>query len=179
MKKEDEPLVVNLFGGAGIGKSTVAAGIFYSLKRMQTSCELVTEFAKDMVWEKHDNMLQDQIMVFAQQHRRIDRLRGEVDVVVTDSPFIMGICYSDGRYNALPTLIVEAWNSFNNLNIVLERSTKYEQKGRVQTEQQAIEKDQQIIDLLEKRNIPYHTIDPSAFHDASVHIVDTLIRSKI
>ena len=180
MKSVDKgPLIINTFGGPGLGKSTVSAGIFYCLKRMQVSCELVTEFAKDMVWEKHEDMLRDQIMVFANQHRRIERLRDQVDVVVTDSPFIMGITYASDRYKHLPLLMTEAWHSFDNVNILLERSTTYDPRGRVQTEDQAVEKDHQIRQLLDTLNIEYDIIDPSYFHDASVHIVDTIIRPRL
>ena len=44
-------LVVNLFGAPGAGKSTGAAYIFSQLKMAGINAELVTEFAKDKVWE--------------------------------------------------------------------------------------------------------------------------------
>ena len=52
MKK---PLVVNLAGAPGAGKSTGAAYIFTRLKQLGVNCELVGEFAKDKTWEH--NML--------------------------------------------------------------------------------------------------------------------------
>ena len=45
-------LCVNLFGGPGIGKSTTAAGVFNLLKLHGIETELITEFAKDLVWEE-------------------------------------------------------------------------------------------------------------------------------
>ena len=45
-------LVVNLFGAPGAGKSTGAAYIFSKLKMSGINVELVTEFAKDKVWEE-------------------------------------------------------------------------------------------------------------------------------
>jgi nicotinamide riboside kinase len=171
------PLVINIFGGPGIGKSTISAGIFYTLKRMSINTELVTEFAKDLVWEKHKFMLEDQLLVFANQHRRISRLKDQVDVIVTDSPFIMGLVYAnEGSYKSMPQLMFEAWNTFNNLNIVVTRSTNYQEVGRLQDEQTAIDIDLQIMKLLDDNQIKYRTINPLAFHDASVHIVDTLIK---
>ena len=44
-------LVVNLFGVPGAGKSTGAAYIFSKLKLVGINAELITEFAKDKVWE--------------------------------------------------------------------------------------------------------------------------------
>ena len=52
MVKLEKPLVVNLFAGPGTGKSTAAAQIFQALKWQRFSCELVTEFAKEKVWEE-------------------------------------------------------------------------------------------------------------------------------
>ena len=79
--------VINLFGGPGVGKSTAAAGLFYEMKKRQLSVELVTEYAKDMVWENRQNILDDQIYIFAKQQRRIARLRDHhIDWVITDSP---------------------------------------------------------------------------------------------
>ena len=41
------PLIINLFGAPGVGKSTGAAYIFSKLKMAGMNAELVTEFAKD------------------------------------------------------------------------------------------------------------------------------------
>lgn len=51
------PIVVNLFGQPGAGKSTLAAYTFAKLKMMNVNCELVTEFAKDKTWEKNFTVL--------------------------------------------------------------------------------------------------------------------------
>ena len=80
-------LVVNLFAPPGSGKSTMAAHIFAKLKQANINCELVTEFAKDLTWENRQNTLENQLYVFAEQHHRVNRLKKQVDVVITDSPF--------------------------------------------------------------------------------------------
>lgn len=48
----ERPIIVNLCGSPGVGKSTGAAYIFSQLKMRGINCELVTEFAKDKVWEE-------------------------------------------------------------------------------------------------------------------------------
>jgi len=45
-------IVVNFFAPPGHGKSTFAALVFSKLKMLGVNCELVSEFAKDMVWEE-------------------------------------------------------------------------------------------------------------------------------
>lgn len=44
-------LVVNLFGGPGCGKSTTMARLFADLKTRGLNVEMVSEFAKDLVYE--------------------------------------------------------------------------------------------------------------------------------
>ena len=86
--------IINIWGGAGVGKSTAAAGLFYEMKKLQLNVELVTEYAKDATWEKRYNILDDQIYIFAKQHRRIARLvNSGVDWVITDSPIPLGLVY--------------------------------------------------------------------------------------
>ena len=57
-------LVVNLFGVPGAGKSTGAAYVFSKLKMKGINAELVTEFAKDIVWENNSRGLKNQEYIF-------------------------------------------------------------------------------------------------------------------
>lgn len=52
-------IVVNLFGAPGVGKSTGAARIFSNLKMAGINAELITEFAKDKVWEENKAVFND------------------------------------------------------------------------------------------------------------------------
>ena len=78
--------VYNLFGGPGCGKSTLAARMFAKMKQLGIDCELVTEAAKDIVWE---GGVLDQYGLFAEQLRRVKRLEGKVDIAITDSPILL------------------------------------------------------------------------------------------
>ena len=77
--------VINFFGGPNSGKSTKAAGLFYKMNMAGYSVELVNEFAKECVWEDNVPMLKDQLYMLAHQHRKILRLEGKVEYVITDS----------------------------------------------------------------------------------------------
>lgn len=66
-------LVVNLFGGPGSGKSTCAAGVFTLLKLSGVNAELVTEYAKDLTWEKRHVTLANQHYIFGKQLQRLKR----------------------------------------------------------------------------------------------------------
>lgn len=89
-----KPIVVSLYAGPGAGKSTLAAYTFSKLKMLGVNCELVTEFAKDKVWEKNNTALDNQIYIFAKQQYRIARCADKVDVIVTDSPLFLSAFYN-------------------------------------------------------------------------------------
>lgn len=137
--------VINLFAGPGAGKSTTAAALFVELKRRDLKCELVTEYAKDMTYERRSNILADQLYILAKQSRRIDRLKGVVDYIVTDSPLLLGLMYvPTNYYPSYRNLVLEVFNSSENCNFYIKRVKKYQSYGRSQTEEEAKIIDQRI-----------------------------------
>lgn len=171
-------LVVNLYAGPGAGKSALAARLFSELKEADINTEYVTEYAKDLVWEGRAAQLSDQLMVTAQQNRRLSRLKGKVAVVITDSPLLLGLNYAPPEYlgSAFAAMVVNLFNEYDNLNIVLERKTKYRELGRVQTEAQALQMDQNIRRMLDSHGMPYHTV-PGLF--GSVPLIMRLIQDRV
>ncbi len=158
MKK---PIIVNLFGGPSSGKSTTAAGIFHKLKMQGINCEIVTEFAKHMTWKEDFNTLKNQVYVHAKQHDRMFHLVDKVDVIITDSPTIMGLIYCDWDIfpKSFETVVVDLFNSQgDNLNYLLRRSAPYQTAGRSQTEEEAKEKDWQIVDLISRHNLDCYMV---------------------
>lgn len=156
--------VINFFGGPGIGKSTVAAGHFWDLKASGCSAELVTEYAKDVTWEGRQNLLNDQLYLLAKQNRRLARLLDhDIEYAITDSPLLLCAAYTrmgTNSYNSLVPLVLELFNSYDNLNIVLKRNPEfYVQVGRSQTVEQAIQIDDVVIQMLDEFNIPYKVLE--------------------
>jgi len=152
--------VINLFGGPGAGKSTTAASVFVELKCRGLNVELVTEYAKDLTWEARHNVLSDQVYILAKQHRRIARLEGKVDWVVTDAPFILGLVYTPEDYlRNFEPLLMELWNQYENNCFLLERGDiKFHQAGRNQNLEQAKEIDATLRNLLETRGVDFTEI---------------------
>ncbi len=150
--------------------STTAAGLFHMMKKNGDDVELVTEYAKDMVWEQRPNIMDDQIYMFAKQYRKIARLRDQVKFVIVDSPILMCCAYiRPGYFKTLEPLILETFNSFNNINFLLTRNTKYDSTGRMQTAVQAASMDSTISEVLDKYNTQYDTVDP--FSDDTLSII--------
>lgn len=145
-------LVVNVFGGPGCGKSTMMASIFAELKWRGVDCEMATEYAKDKVWEGSHSVLNDQFYVSGKQFHKLFRLQGNVDVVITDSPILLGLYYGKNEPDEFRDIIISKHKSFNNFNVLLERKKEYNPNGRMQTEEQAKEIDLFIEDKLNSMN---------------------------
>lgn len=154
-------IVVNLFAGPGSGKSTTCAGVFAKLKLAGVNCEMALEYAKDKVWEESNKVLDDQIYVFGKQLHRIFRLKDKVDVVITDSPILLSIIYDKTGNKYFSDLVLNQFNNFDNRNYFIERTTVYNPKGRLQTEDEAKEIDKVLLDLLKDYNIEYDSVGKS------------------
>lgn len=156
---DNETIVVNLMGGPGCGKSTAAAGIFYELKKLGYECELVTEYAKDKVWDGSYETLKDQIYVFGHQYHRLWKLKGKVKFIITDTSLIFGIHYV--RYNSkkFNDFVIEAFFHFNNINYFIKRGNSFNDKGRVHDFEQSINADNAIKKIMKDYNIEYKEID--------------------
>jgi hypothetical protein len=151
-------IVVNLFAGPGVGKSTTAARIFAELKMHGVNCEMALEFAKDKVWEESFKTMDDQIYIFGKQFHKIWRLKDKVDVIICDSPLPISIVYDKENSEALHTLIMEQFNKFDNYNVLLTRSGEYQKEGRVQTEEEAKGVDEIVKKVLKDYNIVHRVM---------------------
>ena len=157
-------LIINLFGGAGIGKSTLMARIFSELKVQGYDCEMVTEFAKDLVWEKRNETFKDELYIFAKQNHRLFRVNGKVDIIVTDRPLLLTNAYNQND-KELCSLCLKTFNQYNNLNFLLKRETVYQENGRNQSEEEAMQIDKITQDLLESNEINYYTVNNNDLAD--------------
>lgn len=154
--------VINLYGTCGSGKSSVASGLFYLMKIQGYSVELITEFAKEMVWERqHPSSFTNQVYISAKQHNKQLNLVGHgIDYAVTDSPLLLSAMYMPNDYyvNFMP-LLFEMNDAYDNINILLNRTVKFNPIGRNQKEEESIKIQEDIIKLLNDNNIQYHKFD--------------------
>lgn len=154
--------VVNLFAGPGAGKSTFCAGIFATLKWIGIDCEMATEYAKDMVWQRSYDVLENQLYVFGKQQNRLFRLNGKVHVIVTDSPLLNSIIYDANKRpktrEAFVDLVLAEHRTFDSLNFFIERRKAYNPNGRLQNLSEATALDAKIRGMLDMRQIPYISV---------------------
>lgn len=150
-------LVCNLFGGPGSGKSTTAAAVFAELKHHHVSAELVSEFAKECVWEGRDGPLQCAPKMFGEQLWRIERLRGRgVDVVVTDSPVLLSAIYAPFETpDAFRHAVREYHSRQSRMDFFLRRVKPFQTVGRLHTADEASTLDGRILEALIYQGAPY------------------------
>lgn len=158
-------MVINLFGAPGCGKSTAAAGLFYELKKKDFSCELVTEYAKDLVYSGHLKE-SDQVDIFMEQYRRTKVAYEKVDFVITDSPLRISEIYDNTKIPAFKPFVREISRRFVNFNILLQRKHAFKEEGRIHNEIEAKIIHEKIYTLIMGESI---TLD-------SLEVVDCLVR---
>lgn len=150
-------LVVNLLGGPGTGKSSIRAGVFSELKFDGVDAEEAPEFAKDLTWEKRKIALSNQNYVFGEQHMRIFRNLGQVEVIITDSPLLLTAIYDTSEASHLRNQAITEYNKMWNYTVFLKRYKAYNPNGRNQTEEEAKEIDAKILDYLLDNEIAFET----------------------
>ena len=130
-------LLFQFFGGPGAGKSTAAAFLYYHLKRLGHSVELVGEPARHFIYDGRS--LDNQVLLTGLHYDWIKRLEGKVDYAIADQPLAAGLIYGCGKdYSwALNKVIFELEHEFSTYNVFIERVAPYTQELRVQTEDEA------------------------------------------
>jgi hypothetical protein len=160
--------LINLFGGPGIGKSSIASGVFYELKRNHINCNSPYEFAKRLAWDNNVPAIKDQLYVLGNQHRGIAECYGKVDYIVVDSPVLLSLVYKTWYGKGYPAefysesfnqMIIDLHNNYDNLNILLERTEgKHNDDERYQNLEESIKIDAHCKKILNDNNVDFHTI---------------------
>lgn len=144
-------MLINLFGGPGVGKSRTAAGLFSRMKDAGYVVEYVPEFAKRLVSD--GRKMPPQEYIFGKQLYYIWQAINTYDHVITDSPLLLSTVYGETSddFKSVARQWHKKWES---LNIMLRRTNTYERVGRFQTEEEA-----RAIDIKIRQElvwIPYH-----------------------
>ena len=168
----DKLRMINLWSGPGAGKSTTAAGLFFLMKSAGFSVELITEYAKEKVYEGHFGTLSDQIYIFGKQQRRAKRLVGQVDYAITDSPLLLSTLYNKDLSQTFNNLVKETFDSYHNINFFIDRCKPYVNIGREQDESEAIQLDIDLANILHKYQIKLTHVKGN--HNAPAVIFDCI-----
>ena len=168
-------LVVNLFAGPGGGKTTCAWDIASKLKQRGIEAEYVSEYAKELVWdgktEMLDGSLENQKKLYEEQNRRVQRLLGKVDVVVTDSPAILSAIYAKETDEEFIKQMLSDFNNQKNFNLFINRGKTFQQQGRIHTLEESKKIDKEIKKFLVDNNIYFGNY----YHKTLNVVVDNII----
>ena len=157
-QQHKKPLMINFYAGPSNGKTTAALELTASLKKAGYNVEYVSEYAKELVLENKTELLNDQKHVTDEQYKRFDRIRSSADIIVTDSPVLLGLVYGEDKIDAEYAKQVRAYyDSFDNFNMLMIRpkDATFQTEGRVHDEKQSIELDGKIKSMLDAQGVFY------------------------
>ena len=159
--------VINLFGGPNVGKSTYAAHLYSQMKIRGMSVALVNEVAQEMIFEGRMDVLEgDQLLVFAEQNRKVLRVINKFDYVISDSPIILSNIYFNEKMciydkDSFHQFVLSTFNQYRNVNIYLERAIEWNHNmaERRHNADEAKTLDIQIRNYLAINRIPFKSVE--------------------
>jgi len=150
--------LINVSGGPGAGKSTFAALVYSGLSVLGKRAELITEIAKEYVWDERKIKITDQLYLLGAQIRRESRVLGKVEFLITDSPAFLSPIYmslfankhSSDFSKAMEGIVLEYYKYCKEeghriINAHVKRVNEYDPIGRFQNKEQAIALDKHIL----------------------------------
>lgn len=147
-------IVINAFAGPGAGKTTSCLEVAEKLKKQGFVTEYVQEYAKELVYDNNlimlDGHYEHQFAILNEQMKRINRLYGKVDFIVTDSPILLNNTYLNEDkntevYSAYSDSVNKLYGLYNNFNYFVERDTSvFEKEGRIHNFEQSIAIDNEL-----------------------------------
>ncbi|MDO5850653.1 MAG: AAA family ATPase [Methanobacteriaceae archaeon] len=157
-------IVINIAGGPGTGKTTIAAQLFSKLKEKGNEVENVSEFAKELVWEGRNEAFDDRLYMHGEQNHRLMQMNNKLDYIITDSPLFLTAVYNNyylkdkfpKSYNQMiENVTLETFKLYNNKVYLLDRNTGYKILGRRENKNTAKQIDEALIKYLDKNKIKY------------------------
>lgn len=168
-------IVINAFGGAGAGKTVACMDICQQLKKAGYNAEYVSEYCKDLVYEDSDMLdgtAKNQFKILQEQMRRVDRLIGQVDFIVTDSPVLLNEVYNKELTSEYKEMVEDIFDQYQNFNFIIQRDNAYYQtEGRIHTLEESMEKDNQIKEMLQTGDFPFETYNHETIHQIVENVI--------
>lgn len=161
-------LYINIFGSPGSGKSTLATELFSKMKKTfpDLTIEYVPEFAKQFCYGNEKNEIFDtpenQLYIGSNQFYNLYSLDKKVDVVITDSPYLLSCIYNNTPLlgKCYDTMVKNIFSSHINLNIFLRLAPeKYQQSGRNENFEESKDLQSRLIQLFFENDIQFYEIN--------------------
>lgn len=184
-------IVINAFAGPGAGKTTSCLEVAEKLKKQGFVTEYVQEYAKELVYDNNlimlDGHYEHQFDILKEQVKRINRLYGKVDFILTDSPVLLNNTYLNEDkntevYSAYSDSVNKLYGLYNNFNYFVERDTSvFEKEGRIHNLEQSIAIDNELKNMLHNNQIDFdvytHATIDNIVRDSTIIYAKQLINS--
>lgn len=184
-------IVINAFAGPGAGKTTSCLEVAEKLKKQGFVTEYVQKYAKELVYDNNlimlDGHYEHQFAILNEQMKRINRLYGKVDFIVTDSPILLNNTYLNEDkntevYSAYSDSVNKLYCLYNNFNYFVERDTSvFEKEGRIHNLEQSIAIDNELKNMLHNNQIDFdvytHATIDNIVRDSTIIYAKQLINS--
>lgn len=162
--RSNDALVVNIFGGPGTGKSTLAAHLFAQLKMQHVETACPEEHAKLAIWSGQPWLLDQQAILLGRTWETLNALMGRVEVVICDSPLLLCSTYAGEKEpSCFHDFVVDLHQRTHRLNLFIERplDQSYSTNGRRESEDQALVMDHRIKKSLHDAGEPFTKVSGS------------------
>lgn len=179
MKQGKKTLIVNAYAGPGAGKTTACLATVAELKKMGYVAEYVSEYAKELVYDNPqllDGSMENQYTILKEQIHRLDRFMGQVDIIVTDSPILLNTIYGENLPEEYAPYVKQLYDQYDNFNFFVKRGEDFEQEGRVQNQEESIQKDDEIKNLLKDNKLFFGTYNHETVNNLASKIQITYRR---
>ena len=154
--------VINLIGAPGSGKSTTMLGLTYQMKMLGLSVENTPEYFKELILEGTDKCrFGGQLMVLAEQNKRLDRCVETNDFVITDCPLPLIGYYTHKAGGYAPSfdkMANEMYEMYDNVVYFIERTHAFEEEKRNHSDIQSRLIEQELPIYLEERGISFKRV---------------------
>jgi hypothetical protein len=158
---------INLFGGPGVGKTSLAHWLTSELAKANVDVEYVDEWIKRLAYQKTEINGWMQRHVFNRQLEKEEFfLRHGISTIVTDSPLLMQMAYMEKlpqskRFIPLCLADLKVFDEeYRSINILLERGNlPYKSLGRWETHEEALAMDLRIKRLMEEHLGEFYEFD--------------------
>jgi hypothetical protein len=176
-KKEQKMKVINLIGAPGSGKSTTMLGMTYQMKMLGLSVENTPEYFKELILEGTDKCrFGGQLMVLAEQNKRLDRCVEKNDFVITDCPLPLIGYYTHkagGYVSSFDNMSMELFEMYDNVVYFIERTHAFEEEKRNHGDKESRIIEQELPKYLEDRGVTFKKVKS---HNG---LVDDIIKDLI
>lgn len=163
--------VINLFGAPSCGKTSTMLVLAGFMNKMGINADVAPEVYKEFIYDNTHSYEDDvpviakrtsrnvakfggQLIILAEQNRRIARMSNSKDIIITDCPLPLISYYAPEGYSVnFNNMAIELFNKYDNYNIYLRRGHEFQKQTRVHDEQQAQRIDAELYEFLMNNNI--------------------------